>query len=57
MNVTVKMIHRKKTTLVFGLRSRLKNGPIMINTRPSIEEIKNLGKRNAFSQKSGISCI
>ena len=43
-----------KNTVVCGRWSRLKNGPTIININPSVEEIKNLGKRNMFSQKSDI---
>jgi hypothetical protein len=51
------MVINIKTTLVFGFLSKLKNGPMIINIRPSIDEMKNLGKRKAFSQKSGIVCF
>lgn len=44
----------KKIKLVFGLRSKLKNGPIIINIRPNVDERKNLGNLNILSQKSGI---
>lgn len=54
MNITARNVSSKNTILVFGFLSKLKNGPTIIKTRPSMEEIKNLGKRNAFSQKSGI---
>lgn len=53
-NINMESVNTKKTRLVFGFLSKLKNGPIIIKIRPNIEEIKNLGKRNAFSQKSGI---
>jgi hypothetical protein len=39
---------------VCGLLSRLKNGPIIVNIKPKVEEIKNLGKRKILSQKSDI---
>jgi hypothetical protein len=39
---------------VCGLLSRLKNGPIIVNTKPNVEEIKNLGNRRILSQKSDI---
>lgn len=54
MNITIRDARSRNSVLVFGFLSKLKNGPTIIRTRPSIEEIKNLGKRNAFSQKSGI---
>jgi hypothetical protein len=53
-NIEMESVNTKKTRLVFGFLSKLKNGPIIIKIRPNIEEIKNRGKRNAFSQKSGI---
>ena len=46
-----------KSKVVCGRRSKFKNGPIIIKTSPSIEEIKNLGHRNTFSQNSGILLI
>ena len=39
---------------VCGLLSKLKNGPIIVNTKPKVEEIKNLGNRRILSQKSDI---
>ena len=42
---------------VCGRRSRFKNGPIIIKTSPNIEDRKNLGNRNTFSQNSGICLI
>jgi len=43
-----------KNIVVCGRWSRLKNGPTKVNISPSVEEIKNLGKRSIFSQKSDI---
>lgn len=43
-----------KITVVCGRRNKFKKGPIIVNTRPNIADIKNLGNRNTFSQKSGI---
>ena len=43
-----------KNTVVCGRCSKLKNGPIIVNINPSVEEIKNLGKRSMLSQKSDI---
>ena len=37
---------------VCGLLSKLKNGPIIVNIKPKVEEIKNLGNRKRLSQKS-----
>jgi hypothetical protein len=57
VNPVSKIVINIKTRLVFGFLSKLKNGPMIINIRPSIEEMKNLGKRKVFSQKSGIVCF
>jgi hypothetical protein len=43
-----------KIILVFGCRSKFRNGPIIVSISPITEDIKNLGNRNTFSQKSGI---
>ena len=43
-----------KIPAVFGLLSKLKNGPIIVKINPNVDEMKNLGNRNVFSQKSGI---
>mgnify|MGYP006999487993 CR=1 FL=1 len=43
-----------KRIVVCGRRNRFKNGPIIVNTRPNIADIKNLGNRKTFSQKSGM---
>jgi hypothetical protein len=43
-----------KITVVFGRLSRFKNGPKIVSIKPITLETKNLGKRNTFSQKSGI---
>jgi hypothetical protein len=40
--------------LVLGVLSKLKNGPMIIKIRPNRDEMKNLGNRKVFSQKSGI---
>jgi len=39
---------------VFGLLSRLKNGPIIVKINPKVDEMKNLGNLNILSQKSDI---
>lgn len=46
-----------KSKVVCGRRSKFKKGPIIIKISPSIDEIKNLGNRNTFSQNSGIFLI
>lgn len=43
-----------KITVVFGRLSKFRNGPKMVSSKPITLETKNLGKRNTFSQKSGI---
>lgn len=43
--------------VVCGRRNKFKKGPIIIKTSPNIEDIKNLGNRNTFSQNSGIVLI
>jgi hypothetical protein len=43
-----------KITVVFGLLSRLKNGPIIVKINPKVDEMKNLGNLNILSQKSDI---
>ena len=43
-----------KMKAVFGRFSKFKNGPSIVNKRPTTLEIKNLGNLNTFSQKSGI---
>ena len=43
-----------KSIAVCGRRNKFKKGPTIIKISPSIEEIKNLGNRNTFSQNSGI---
>ncbi len=43
-----------KRTVVCGRRSKFKNGPTIMKMRPIIDDIKNLGNRNTFSQNSGI---
>jgi hypothetical protein len=46
-----------KSIVVCGRRSKFKNGPIIVNIRPIVADIKNLGNRMTFSQKSGILTI
>jgi len=53
-NVTKNMINTIKIIVFFGLLSRLKNGPIMVRINPNVEDMKNRGNRNRFSQKSDI---
>ena len=43
-----------KITVVFGRFNRFKSGPKIVSNKPITREIKNLGYRNTFSQKSGI---
>lgn len=43
-----------KITAVFGLLSKLKNGPIIVRINPKVDEIKNLGNLSTLSQKSDI---
>ena len=50
--ITIIKIIDNKINDVCGLLSRLKNGPIIVNTKPKVEDIKNLGKRKILSQKS-----
>lgn len=52
--MTVNTIIDNKINDVCGLLSRLKNGPIIVSTKPKVEEIKNLGNRKILSQKSDI---
>jgi hypothetical protein len=52
--ITVIKIIDNRMNDVCGLLSRLKNGPIIVNIKPKVEEIKNLGKRKILSQKSDI---
>lgn len=62
-NINFKVIVKKlahkieiitKITVVFGRLSKFKNGPKIVSINPITLETKNLGKRNTFSQKSGI---
>lgn len=53
-NVSRNNIVITKTTVVLGLRSRLKNGPIIVKINPRVDEMKNLGNLNILSQKSDI---
>jgi hypothetical protein len=43
-----------KIQVVLGSLNRLKKGPNIVSTNPSIDEMKNLGNLKRFSQKSGI---
>jgi len=43
--ITINKIIDTKINVVCGLLSRLKNGPIIVNIKPKVEEIKNLGNR------------
>lgn len=43
-----------KITVLFGRLSKFRNGPNIVSSRPITLDTKNLGKRNTFSQKSGI---
>ena len=52
--ITINKIIDIKINAVCGLLSRLKNGPIIVNIKPKVEEIKNLGNRRILSQKSDI---
>jgi hypothetical protein len=52
--ITVIKIIDNRMNDVCGLLSRLKNGPIIVNIKPKVEEIKNLGNRKILSQKSDI---
>jgi hypothetical protein len=54
INTKLVIVINTKITVVCGRRNKFKNGPTIVNTRPNIAEIKNLGNRNTFSQKSGI---
>jgi hypothetical protein len=53
-NIIAEVIISIKIAVVFGLLSKLKNGPIIVKINPNVEEIKNLGNRNTLSQKSDI---
>ena len=53
-NVSRNNIATTKTTVVLGLLSRLKNGPIIVKINPRVDEMKNLGNLNILSQKSDI---
>lgn len=53
-NVSRNNIAITKTTVVLGLLSRLKNGPIIVKINPRVDEMKNLGNLNILSQKSDI---
>jgi hypothetical protein len=52
--ITIIKIIDNKINDVCGLFSKLKNGPIIVNIRPKVEEMKNLGNRKILSQKSDI---
>jgi hypothetical protein len=53
-NIIAEVIISIKIAVVFGLLSKLKNGPIIVKINPNVDEIKNLGNRNTLSQKSDI---
>jgi hypothetical protein len=53
-NIIIEMIINIKIAVVFGLLSKLKNGPMIVKINPNVDEIKNLGNRNTLSQKSDI---
>lgn len=53
-NVSKQSITTTKITAVFGLLSRLKNGPIIVKINPKVDEMKNLGNLSILSQKSDI---
>jgi hypothetical protein len=57
MNIIILISTIIKTIVVWGRRNKFKNGPIIVNIRPSVADIKNLGNRMTFSQKSGILTI
>jgi len=48
-NVIAELIINIKIAVVFGLLSKLKNGPIIVKINPNVEEIKNLGNRRRSS--------
>ena len=54
INTKLLTVMNMKMTVVCGRRNKFKNGPIIVNTRPNIADIKNLGNLSTFSQKSGI---
>ncbi len=53
-NVSRNITAITKINVVFGLLSRLKNGPIIVRINPKVDEMKNLGNLNILSQKSDI---
>lgn len=53
-NVSRNITVTTKTTVVLGLLSRLKNGPIIVKINPKVDEMKNLGNLSILSQKSDI---
>ena len=53
-NISRHTIITTRITVVFGLLSRLKNGPIIVKINPKVDEMKNLGNLNILSQKSDI---
>jgi hypothetical protein len=57
MNRIILTITTTKSIVVCGRRNKFKNGPIIVNIRPIVADIKNLGNRITFSQKSGILTI
>ena len=52
--VTVIKIIDNRINDVCGLLSKLKDGPMIVNIKPKVEEMKNLGNRKILSQKSDI---
>jgi hypothetical protein len=54
INTKLLTVIKMKITVVCGRRNKFKKGPIIVKTRPNIADIKNLGNRSTFSQKSGI---
>jgi hypothetical protein len=48
------IINNTRINAVCGRLSKLKKGPIIVNSNPNVEETKNVGNRSRFSQKSTI---
>jgi hypothetical protein len=53
-NVSKNITVSNRITVVFGLLSKLKNGPIIVKINPKVDEMKNLGNLSILSQKSDI---
>ena len=53
-NVSRSITITTRISVVFGLLSRLKNGPIIVKINPKVDEMKNLGNLSILSQKSDI---